>query len=108
MVDGPLCLQVAYLPAKLVPLLEENDLTDSLYLLLETHYGLRLWTSQETLRARAATPREARLLRVRTGTPVMDTERVCFSSSSVPVEYLQAVWRSDHYTFKTVLERMPT
>ena len=48
--DVPLSLQTAYLPAALCPRLEENDLTASLYRLLESRYGLRLWSGRETLR----------------------------------------------------------
>jgi len=106
--DVPLSLQTVYLPAYLCPRLEDNDLTDSLYRLLENRYDLRLWTGQETLRARAATQSEARLLQVRTGTPVMFSERVSYSSTGIPVEYLEAVWRGDRYDFKVTLARPPT
>lgn len=106
--DVPLSLQTAYLPAYLCPRLEDHDLTDSLYRLLENRYDLRLWTGQETLRARAATRPEAKLLQVRTGTPVMYSERVSYSSAGIPVEYLEAVWRGDRYDFKVTLARPPT
>ncbi len=105
-VDGvPLSLQTAYLPAALCPQLEENDLTSSLYRLLETRYRLLLWSGQETLRARGATEAEARLLQVRAGTPVMYSERVSYSPKGTPVEYLEAVWRGDRYDFKVTLAR---
>jgi len=103
--EVPLSLQTAYLPALLCPRLEDNDLTESLYRLLEIRYGLRLSTGQETLRARAATQSEARLLQVRPGTPVMYSERACYDITGLPVEYLQAVWRSDLYDFKVALAR---
>jgi GntR family transcriptional regulator len=106
--DAPLCVQTAHLPAHLCPALEENDLTSSLYRLLESRYGLRLWTAQETLRARGATHWEARLLQVREGAPVMYTERVTYASTGVPVEYLEAVWRGDRYDFKVTLSRPPS
>ena len=53
--DVPLSLQSTYLPVALCPTLEQDDLTGSLYRLLESRYGLRLWTARETLRARSAT-----------------------------------------------------
>ena len=106
--DVPLSLQTAYLPAYLCPGLESHDLTDSLYRLLENRYNLRLWTGQELLRARAATNPEARLLQVRTGTPVMYSERVSYDTSGIPAEYLEAVWRGDRYDFKVTLARATT
>jgi GntR family transcriptional regulator len=101
--DEPLSLQTAYLPVELCPKLEENDLTSSLYRLLETRYGLRLWTGKEVLRARCAIPHEAQLLQIRDNSPVMYMERVTYAANGVAVEYLEAVWRGDRYDFKVTL-----
>jgi GntR family transcriptional regulator len=104
--DGaPVSLQTNYLPAELTPRLEENDLSASLYRLLESRYGLRLWTGHETLRAAGATSREAHLLDIREGAPVMRTERITYAANGTPVEYLDAVWRGDRYDFKVTLTR---
>jgi GntR family transcriptional regulator len=106
LVDGaPVSLQTSHLPVTLCPNLEENDLTGSLYRLLETRYGLRLWTGRETLRARCTLPHEQQLLAVPRCTPVMDMERVSYAASGEAVEYLQAVWRGDRYDFKASLSR---
>ncbi len=103
--DEPLSLQMTYLPVELCPKLEENDLTLSLYRLLEARYGLRLWTATEVLRARCATPYEAQMLQIQEGTPVMTMERTTYAASRVAVEYLEAVWRGDRYDFKVTLMR---
>jgi GntR family transcriptional regulator len=105
--DSPLSVQTAYLPETLCPRLEENDLSGSLYRLLEGRYGLRLWTGHETLRARCSAPREARLLQVRKGAPVMYAERTTYASTGEAAEYLEAVWRGDRYDFKVTLQRPP-
>jgi GntR family transcriptional regulator len=102
---GPLSIQTNYLPAALCPRLEENDLSSSLYRLLETRYGLRLWTGEETIRARGATSHEAYLLDIKEGAPVMHTERITYAANGLPVEYLDAVWRGDRYDFKVRLTR---
>jgi GntR family transcriptional regulator len=103
--DEPLSLQTAYLPLELCPKLEENDLAGSLYRLLETRYGLRLWTGKEVLRARCTAPHEAQLLQIRDNSPVMYMERVTYAANGVAVEYLEAVWRGDRYDFKVTLAR---
>jgi GntR family transcriptional regulator len=104
--DGaPVSLQTNYLPVALCPKLEENDLSSSLYRLLETRYGLRLWTGKETLRARGAASHEAHLLDIKEGAPVMHTERITYAANGIPVEYLDAVWRGDRYDFKVTLTR---
>ena len=107
-VEGaPLSVQTACLPVYLCPRLDENDLTSSLYRLLETRYGLRLWAASEVLRARGATQDEAKLLEVRKGTPVMFAVRVTYASTGKAVEYLEAAWRGDRYDFKVTLARPP-
>ena len=108
-VEGePISLQTPYLPLKLCPNLEERDLTRSLYRLLETSYGLRLWTGKETLRARCVLPHEREILQVPRGSPVMYMERVTYAVSGEAVEYLEAVWRGDRYDFKVTLSRAHT
>ena len=82
--DAPLSVQTNFLPAALCPKLEEADLTSSLYRLLESRYGLRLWTGRESLRARGATLHEAQLLGIREGTPVMYAERTTYAVSGTP------------------------
>jgi GntR family transcriptional regulator len=103
--DEPLSLQTAYLPVELCLSMEDNDLTGSLYHLLETRYGLRLWTGREVIRARCATPYEADLLRIQENAPVMYMERVTYAANGVAVEYLEAAWRGDRYDFKVTLSR---
>jgi GntR family transcriptional regulator, N-acetylglucosamine utilization regulator len=105
-VDGePISVQTSHLPAALCPNLEDNDLTGSLYRLLEARYDLRLWTGREILRARCTLPYEQQLLAVPHCTPVMDMERVSYAVSGQAVEYLEAVWRGDRYDFKVSLSR---
>lgn len=106
MVDGtPLSLQTAFLPISLCPTPEQNDLTGSLYRLLESRYGLRLWTGQEILRAQGANARQAQLLGLTEGAPVMYAERITYAANGVAVEYLEAVWRGDRYDFRVTLTR---
>jgi GntR family transcriptional regulator len=105
-VDGePISLQMPYLPVSLCPNLEESDLTRSLWRLLETRYGLSLWTGREILRARCSLPHEEELLRVPTCTALMQMERVTYAVSGAAVEYLEAVWRGDRYDFTVSLSR---
>jgi GntR family transcriptional regulator len=108
-VEGePISIQTPYLPVALCPDLEKNDLTRSLYRLLETRYGLRLWSGHETLRARCVLPHEQEMLEVPSHTPVMHMERVTYTVTGQAVEYLEAVWRGDRYDFKVSLSRSRT
>ena len=103
--DEPLSLQTAYLPGALCPELEEHDLSRSLYRVLETHYGLRLWSGKEVLRARCALPPEQKLLEMPSCAPVMYMERLTYGVNGEPIEYLEAVWHGERYDFKVALSR---
>ncbi|MCS7261270.1 MAG: GntR family transcriptional regulator [Anaerolineae bacterium] len=103
----PLSVQTTYLPQALCPALEENDLSLSLFRLLETRYGLRLWTARSVLRARLVTAYEAHLLQVSEQTPVLYMERITYAATGIPVEYLEAVWRGDRYDMRVTLHRTP-
>lgn len=105
--DEPLSVQTTYLPQALCPALEENDLSLSLFRLLETRYGLRLWTARSVLRARLVSAYEAHLLQVSEQTPVLYMERITYAATGTPVEYLEAVWRGDRYDMRVTLHRIP-
>jgi GntR family transcriptional regulator len=106
--NEPLSVQITYLPQKLCPDLEENDLSLSLFRLLETRYGLRLWTARSVLRARLVTAHEAHLLQVPETIPVLYVERITYAATGTPVEYLEAVWRGDRYDMRVTLRRTPS
>lgn len=103
--DESLSLQTTFISVQLCPHLDQNDLAQSLYYLYENRYGLRLWTGQETLRARCVTTLEAELLEVPENTAVMAMERISYAATGVAVEYVEAVWRGDRYDFKVTLSR---
>jgi GntR family transcriptional regulator len=103
--DEPISIQTCYLPAQLCPSLENHDLSASLYRLLEGEYNLQLWTARETLSARRATSAEAGLLAMTVRDAVLYAERVTYTANDTPVEYLEAVWRGDRYSFQINLSR---
>lgn len=103
--NKPLSLQTAFLPERLYPDLEAHDLSESLYNLSENVYRLQYWMAREVLRARGATRREAALLKMRAGAPVLYCERTTYSRDGAAMEFLQAVWRGDRYDFTVNLTR---
>lgn len=106
LVDGkPLSLQTAYLPETLYPNLETHDLSQSLYRLSEDVYHLEYSNGREVLRARRATRREALVLKMRVGAPVLYCERITYSRAGAAMEFLQAVWRGDRYDLTVNLTR---
>jgi len=104
--DEPVVLTTTYLPQDLAPGLEVADLTRrSLYEYLETECGLSLARGQRTIEAVAADARQARLLRVRKGAPLVFLQSVSYLAGGRPIEYYLALHRGDRSRFEVELVR---
>jgi GntR family transcriptional regulator len=104
--DEPVVLTTTYLPQELAPGLESADLTRrSLYEYLETECGLSLARGQRTIEAVAADARQARLLRVRKGAPLVLLHSVSYLADGRPIEYYLALHRGDRSRFEVELVR---
>ena len=97
--DEPISLQWSYIPIRLAPDLAGRDLNGSLYYLLKNAYGLDMKTADQTIRARNATPEEARLLEIPAGEALFAIARVTFDALGKPLEHLDSLWRGDRYDF---------
>jgi GntR family transcriptional regulator len=104
--EEPVVLTTTYLPAELCPGLLEADLTRrSLYEFLEAECGLTLARGQRTIEAVAADARQARLLQVRKGAPLILLQSVSYLEDGRPIEYYFAYHRGDRSRFEVELVR---
>jgi GntR family transcriptional regulator len=104
--DGvPHVLAMTYLPAVLVPGLIERDLNgaESLYRILREEYGLVGVASRRRVEATLATPREAELLGIESGAPLLTLRSVGYSAGRRPFDYFIAYHRGDRSAFEVVL-----
>lgn len=105
--DEPLVLVTTWLPQRLVHGLEEVDFSgQSLYAVLEERYGLMIARSRRTLEAVGANPRDAELLQVAVGTPLMQLDSVGYLEDGTAVETFHALHRGDRARFEVELMRM--
>jgi GntR family transcriptional regulator len=94
--DGtPLALERSLFPAGRFGGLLELDLDGSLYELLERSYGVSVRKAVERLEPVVAGPREAALLSVASGAPLLLVERTAFDADGGPVEYARDRFRGD-------------
>jgi len=101
--DGvPLGLHAVYLPAGLVDFedLGQKPLYDSL-----AEVGVWVHTAEEFIEACAAKRREAMLLGLRVGEPLLLITRITYDQRSRPVELVYARYRSDVYRYHARLAR---
>lgn len=96
--DSPMAFEDAYLPAKRFSDLDEKDLEkQSLYKVLEEHYGIEIHHAEEILEATAATKEIAYHLGVKSKSPLLIVHRVVFSDANLAVEAVSTYYRADRY-----------
>lgn len=114
MVDGePVLVSTTYIPAALCPdLVEQNLERGSLYRLLHERYGLALARGVRRLEAVAAGQREARLLEIALGSPLLLLESIAYLVDGRPLELSIALQRGDRtiveVDFATSAHELPT
>lgn len=101
----PVIVETVLLPAVLFPDLAKSDkpLPNTLYQLYQHEYGVTIHRAQEQLRAVAATQRDAELLNIEPGAPLLEIERVALTLQGKPVEVrLSRCCTSEHYYNNTL------
>ncbi len=94
--DGkPVALERSLFPAARFPGLLDLPLDGSLYELLEAHYGLRPHRARESLEPVTAGAREADVLELGMGAPLMQVERTAYARSGEPLEFARDLFRGD-------------
>ena len=107
--DGePLVLLETYLPyTPFVGLLKEDLERDSLYALLEEHYGTCVTRVSREIEAVNATAAEAHLLEITRNQAVCLVHTVAYTQEGTAVEYSVARYRGDRNRFTLELYREP-
>ncbi len=104
--DGePHVLVMTYLPAAMVPGLAGRDFsgTASLYRALREDYGLPIVSSLRRVEAATAGGREARLLAVDPGSPLLVLRSTSYTTGRRALEHFVAFHRGDHSAFEVEL-----
>jgi GntR family transcriptional regulator len=104
--DGePLSIEISHLVHELCPgILQQDFARAPLREALARDYKLLLKHARQQIRAIAAPQDVADKLSIRTGDPLFYIERISYSQSKYPVEYLQLYHRGDRYTLYNELE----
>lgn len=98
--DGrPTAVETALLSAARFPYLgRKMRSAGSLEALLANEYGVQLRAGEATIDTMPASPREAALLAVDTGSPMLVVRRRSFDTDGVPVEWATSWFRGDRIT----------
>jgi GntR family transcriptional regulator len=102
----PMLLETIFLPARLCPGLELEDLaTQSLYAVIKLRYQLRLVHAHQTLEATVANDFEGALFGIKPGTGMLLLEGVAQDEHNQPAEYYKGIYRGDRFKFSFASER---
>jgi GntR family transcriptional regulator len=94
--DGePLAIERSLFPASRFPGLLQCPLEGSLYELLEERYGEQPRRAVERLEPLVADSREAEILQVKPGAPLLQVERTAYDADGTPIEYARDLFRGD-------------
>jgi GntR family transcriptional regulator len=82
-----------------------EDFRGSLYSIIERKYHIPIEWADQKIWAGKATAADAKLLRIKPGDTILGMERVTYTRSDRPLEYVKAIYRPEHYTFSMRLKR---
>lgn len=104
--DGePMSIEKSYLVHRYcLNVLQHDYARNPLRQALERDYQIRLVHAKQVIRAILASKDLAKLLEIRTNSPLLYIERVSYSPNSIPVEYLQIYYRADRYSLYNELQ----
>lgn len=98
----PIAKMTNYLPVSLVDFDATTLATNSLYALLRRR-GTRLHSATQTVGARTATAREAKLLHEPRGAALLTMKRLTYDDHGMIVEYANSLYVASRYSFETHL-----
>jgi len=73
------------------------------YAMFELDFGVRMVRAEEKLRAVAADPQQAALLKVPAGTPLLSVERIAFTYNDLPMELRRGLYRTENRHYRNDL-----
>lgn len=82
-----------------------EDFHGSLYDIIEKTYHIPIEWADQKIWAGQASAAEAKLLRIKPGDTILGMERITYTRSDRPLEYVKAIYRPEHYTFSMRLKR---
>lgn len=101
----PMCLENAYLPAHLVPGLENGIEGDSLYDDLERRFDISARRADQRIHVTVLDESDAQQLLVPPFSPAFLVRRTAFDVRGQAVEYAESLYRGDRYSYSVAISR---
>jgi len=102
--DEPIQLVTTFIPLDLAPKLANAELSKrSLYEYLETEYDIMIYRGKRYIEAVLANQKEADLLEIEKGDPLIMLDSISYSKTGQVIEYYHALHRGDRSRFEVEL-----
>ncbi len=103
--NEPIGIQSTNLVCDVLEELHEEELTGSLYELLETKAGIQVKYADEIYSAILIDKQTAHLLKISLPTVGFSVKRIGYISNGRPIEYTESIMRADKYSISVKLQR---
>jgi GntR family transcriptional regulator len=100
-----IAIHYAFIPCQLIDHIEKDQLeTGSLYKVYSQNKLPVIWAKQR-IESQSSTSELANYLGLKTGTPILYSERITYSSNDLPIEWGQAYYNAALYSIEVILQR---
>ncbi|SDH26844.1 GntR family transcriptional regulator [Alteribacillus persepolensis] len=103
--NKPMALEMTSIHAGVVTNLSKDIAQSSLYNYIEQTLGLTIGHASQTLESALAGEKEAELLQIEAGDPILWISRKTHLQDGTPFEYVRSAYRGDRYKFSIHLPR---
>ncbi|GEK29478.1 GntR family transcriptional regulator [Furfurilactobacillus siliginis] len=97
--DEPICFEVATVPERLIRKFSKEDVTNSLYRVLEDEAGLKVGHAQQTVSAMTASERVSEYLNIKRNDPLLRLRQLSFLDDGTPFEYVRTQYVGNRFEF---------
>jgi GntR family transcriptional regulator len=103
--DKPMAIEKTYLPVKLVPTLDKDALTGSLYAFIEKDEKMTISHAMQRMEAALVNEEDADFLQIDVPSAILIIERISYLTNDVPFEIVHSSYRADRYQFLSEIRR---
>ena len=101
----PMAIERTYIPVKIYPQLDEQQLMGSLYALIETTSHQKIGNAIQQMEAAIVSKEDSKLLQIHQTAPVLIIKRTSYLSDGKPFELVRSTYRADRYKFTSEIKR---
>lgn len=101
----PMGIERTYIPVRLIPDLDEQQMSGSFYQLIESKFQQQIGNAVQQIEASIVTKDESKHLKISPTSAVLNIKRISYLSDGFPFEMVVSTYRADSYKFISEIKR---